>query len=229
MLNCLDMYENKTLAPIRVLLADDHPTIRAGMKARLDREEDIVVIGEATNGKEALRLARELKPNLMVLDMEMPEMTGLEVASKLKEDDLGVLVLAFSAHEDIEYINKLIEGGAAAGYLTKSESLETIVAAVRGVARGEEGWLSREVAAALMRHQRGRSHGVNKSLNQLSRREMEVLQLIAKGYNNFQIGEELFIAESTVKKHVSNIYSKLELNTRAEVTAWAWKNGLVDE
>ena len=198
------------------------------MKARLDQEEDIVVVGEATNGKEALRLARELKPHLVVLDMEMPEMTGLDVARKLKEDDEGILVLVFSAHEDVDYINQLIEGGAAAGYLTKSESLETIVAAVRGVARGEEGWLSREVAAALMRQQRGRKRGVKSALNELSRRELEVLQLIARGYNNVQIGEELFIAESTVKKHVSNIYTKLELNTRAEVTAWAWKNGLVE-
>ncbi|MEM8485994.1 MAG: response regulator transcription factor [Bacteroidota bacterium] len=222
------MYTEKAIAPIKVLLADDHPPLRAGMRARLEQEEDITVIGEASDGREALKLAKALQPHLLVLDMEMPEMTGLEVATKLQEDGEAIRVLVLSAYEDPEYITKLLESGAVAGYLTKSESLDTIVAAVRGVSKGEEGWLSREVAAALMKQRRGPSRKVDSSLQQLSRRELEVLQLIAKGFNNMQIGEELFIAESTVKKHVSNIYMKLELNTRAEVTAWAWKNGIVE-
>jgi DNA-binding NarL/FixJ family response regulator len=223
------MYTEKEIAPIKVLLADDHPPLRAGMRARLEQEADITVIGEASNGREALSLAKALQPHLLVLDMEMPEMTGLEVATKLKDDGEVIRVLVLSAYEDPEYITKLLESGAVAGYLTKSESLETIVAAVRGVSKGEEGWLSREVAAALMKQRRGPGRKVDSSLQQLSRRELEVLQLIAKGFNNMQIGEELFIAESTVKKHVSNIYMKLELNTRAEVTAWAWKNGIVKD
>ena len=222
------MQANKTFAPIRILLADDHPPLRAGMKARLEQEEDMVIVGEVGNGRDALKLARELQPNVLVLDMEMPEMTGLDVANKLKEEDSLIRVLVLSAHEDPDYIIRLVEGGAAAGYLTKQESLDTIVAAVRGVARGEEGWLSREVAAALMKQKRNRGRDIDQSLQQLSRRELEVLQLIARGFNNIQIGEELYIAESTVKKHVSNIYTKLELNSRAEVTAWAWKNGVVD-
>lgn len=222
------MQVEKTMAPIKVLLADDHPPLRAGMRARLEQEADIVVIGEAENGREALRLARELKPHLLVLDMEMPEMNGLEVARALKEEGAAIRVLVLSAYEDPEYINLIIESGAAAGYLSKSESLETIVAAVRGVSKGEDGWLSREVAAALMKQRRGKSNSkADNSLDQLSRRELEVLQLIATGFNNQQIGEDLFIAESTVKKHVSNIYTKLELNTRAEVTAWAWRNGII--
>lgn len=223
------MQVEKTMAPIKVLLADDHPPLRAGMRARLEQEADIVVIGEAENGREALRLARELKPHLLVLDMEMPEMNGLEVAKALKEEGAAIRVLVLSAYEDPEYINLIIESGAAAGYLSKSESLETIVSAVRGVSKGEDGWLSREVAAALMKGRRGKSNSkADNSLDQLSRRELEVLQLIATGFNNQQIGEDLFIAESTVKKHVSNIYTKLELNTRAEVTAWAWRNGVIN-
>ncbi len=222
------MYTEKAIAPIKVLLADDHPPLRAGMRARLEQEEDITVIGEASNGKEALSMAKALQPHLLVLDMEMPEMTGLEVARRLQDDGEVIRVLVLSAYQDAEYISKLLESGAVAGYLTKSESLETIVAAVRGVSKGEDGWLSREVGAALMKQRRGNSRQVDDSLQQLSRRELEVLQLIAKGFNNMQIGEELFIAESTVKKHVSNIYMKLELNTRAEVTAWAWKNGIVE-
>ena len=222
------MLSNKGFAPIRVLLADDHPPLRAGMKARLEVEEDITVVGEAGNGRDALFLAREHEPNVLVLDMEMPDMTGLDVANQLKEDGSLIRILVLSAHEDPEYIIRMVEGGTVAGYLTKNESLDTIVAAVRGVARGEEGWLSREVAAALMKQKRGRGQEIDESLDQLSRRELEVLQLIAQGLNNIQIGEELYIAESTVKKHVSNIYTKLELNSRAEVTAWAWKNGVID-
>ena len=223
------MLANKAPGAIKVLLVDDHPPLRAGMKARLEVEEDIVVIGEAGNGKDALALARQLDPNVLVLDMEMPDMTGLEVATKLNEEHAPIRILVLSAHEDPEYIIKMVEGGTVAGYLTKNESLDTIVAAVRGVAKGEEGWLSREVAAALMKQKRGRGKDIDHSLQQLSRRELEVLQLIAQGFNNIQIGEELYIAESTVKKHVSNIYTKLELNSRAEVTAWAWKNGVIDE
>ena len=175
------MYTEKAIAPIKVLLADDHPPLRAGMRARLEQEADITVIGEASNGREALSMAKALQPHLLVLDMEMPEMTGLEVATRLKDDGEAIRVLVLSAYEDAEYITKLLESGAVAGYLTKSESLETIVAAVRGVSKGEEGWLSREVAAALMKQRRGGSRKVDSSLEQLSRRELEVLQLHCKG------------------------------------------------
>lgn len=223
------MLTNKAPGAIRILLADDHPPLRAGMKARLEVENDMIVVGEAGNGRDALILARQLEPNVLVLDMEMPDMTGIEVATQLNEEQALIRILVLSAHEDPEYIIKMVEGGTVAGYLTKNESLDTIVAAVRGVARGEEGWLSREVAAALMKQKRGKGKEVDQSLDQLSRRELEVLQLIAQGLNNIQIGEELYIAESTVKKHVSNIYTKLDLNSRAEVTAWAWKNGVIED
>ena len=214
---------------IRVLLADDHPSLRAGIRARLEQEVDIEVIGEADNGRDALRLARSLEPQLLLLDMEMPEMSGMEVALALKEEQSSIRVLALSAHEDPEYIDKLLSSGGAAGYLTKQESLNTIVAAVRGVAQGEDGWLSREIAALLMKQRRKSAKPRNSMLEDLSRREYEVLLLIARGLNNQQIGEELFIAESTVKKHVSNIYSKLGVTTRAEAASWAWQQGLLDK
>ena len=149
------MLTDKVLSPIKVLLADDHPPLRAGMRARLEQEDDITVVGEAGDGKEALRMAKSLQPHLLVLDM--PEMTGLEVATRLKDEESAIRVLVLSAYEDAEYITKLLESGAVAGYLTKSESLDTIVAAVRGVSKGEDGWLSREVAATLMKQRRGPS------------------------------------------------------------------------
>ena len=215
------------MTTIRVALADDHPSLRAGIRARLEREKDIEVVGEASTGEEALRLATDLKPHVLLLDMEMPDISGVEVAKRLKASEAPVRILALSAHDNEEYILKLLDSGAA-GYLTKHEPLETIVAAVRGVARGEDGWLSRDVAAALMHHRRSRLDLEEDPLRVLSEREREVLYHIAKGESNQQIGDHLFITESTVKKHVNNIYFKLEVGSRAEAVAWAWKHGVVE-
>jgi len=211
---------------IRVLLADDHPPIRAGIRTRLMKEPDIQVVGEATNGEEALRQALERNPDVLLLDMDMPGISGVEVARRLLEQEAPVRILALSAHDNPHYISKLMEYGAV-GYLTKDESLENIVAAVKGVGRGEEGWLSRRAASALMKLQRSRKQQTDDPVALLSEREREVLRLLGDGYDNTQIGETLYISESTVKKHISNIYAKLELTSRAEAVSWAWKQGLI--
>ena len=214
------------MQPIRVLLVDDHPSLRAGLRSRLEQEEDITVVGEAGTGEEALRLARQRSPNVIVLDMEMPGLSGVEVARRLREAELPVRVLALSAHDSQDYIVKVLDSGAS-GYLTKQEPLETIISAIRGVAKGEEGWLSRDVAAALMRQRRSKLQEADNPASLLSEREREVLILLARGQNNQQIANGLFISESTVKKHVNNIYFKLETATRAEAVAWAWQHGLI--
>lgn len=215
------------MTSIRVALADDHPSLRAGIRARLEREEDIEVVGEAGTGEDALTLVTEMKPHVLLLDMEMPDLSGVEVARRLKAGEVPVRILALSAHDDEEYILKLLDSGAA-GYLTKHEPLETIVSAVRGVARGEDGWLSRDVAAALMRNRRSRRDLEEDPVRMLSEREREVMYHLARGESNQQIGEQLFISENTVKKHVNNIYFKLEVSSRAEAVAWAWTHGLVE-
>jgi DNA-binding NarL/FixJ family response regulator len=214
------------MLPIRVLLADDHPSLRAGIRARLEKESDIIVVGEAGTGAEALKLAEQVGPHVLLLDMQMPDLSGVEVARRLRESSSPVRVLVLSAHHDEQYVVKLLDCGVA-GYLTKQEPLETIVSAVRGVAAGEEGWLSRDAAAALMKQRRTHSIQLDDPLGLLSDREQEVLRLVADGKNNHEIGGALFISESTVKKHVNNIYAKLEIRTRAEAAAWAWKHGLV--
>ena len=214
------------MAPIRVLLADDHPTLRAGLRARLEKDADIQIAGEAATGEEALRLCRELIPHVLVLDMQMPDVSGLEVARRLKQGEVPVRILALSAHDNEEFVVKMLDSGAS-GYLTKQEPLETIVAAVKGVARGEEGWMSRDASAALMRHRRMRKDAAEDPAALLSQREREVMMLLARGTTNQQIADELSISESTVKKHVNNIYFKLEVGSRAEAVAWAWENGLV--
>ncbi len=136
------------MAPIRVVLADDHIVVRIGIRNLLNRSKDIQVVGEADNGIEAIRLVNDLNPDLLLLDMEMPELDGVEVARRLRAEKSPVRILALSAYNDKQYIQSMLEQGAA-GYLTKDEAPGTIVDAVRGVANGERGWFSRKVAARL--------------------------------------------------------------------------------
>ncbi len=134
--------------PITVVLADDHVVVRIGIKNLLSHSDDISVIGEASNGLEAIEKVNELKPDLLLLDMEMPELDGVEVARQLRDTHSETRILALSAYNDKQYILSMLEQGAA-GYLTKDEAPGTIVEAVRGVANGERGWLSRKAAARL--------------------------------------------------------------------------------
>jgi DNA-binding NarL/FixJ family response regulator len=135
------------MRPIRVALADDHQVVRIGVRSMLEKALDIVVVGEASDGAEALRLVAELAPDILLLDVEMPGMSGVEVARRLQASGSPVRVLALSAYDDAQYIAGLLASGAA-GYLTKDEAIELIVDAVRGVARGERGWLSTRVRSS---------------------------------------------------------------------------------
>lgn len=136
------------MAPIRVILADDHVVVRIGIRNLLSRSPDISVIGEASNGVEAIQLVNELTPDVLLLDMEMPELDGVEVARRLRTAKSSVKILALSAYNDKQYILSMFDQGAS-GYLTKDEAPEKIIEAVRGVANGEQGWMSRKVAARL--------------------------------------------------------------------------------
>ncbi|MDQ3855113.1 MAG: response regulator transcription factor [Chloroflexota bacterium] len=207
---------------IRVLLADDHPVVRGGIKALLEVAEDIAVVGEASDGAEALRLAREMQPDVLVLDMELPEMSGAEVAERLAGSAHPVRVLALSAYDRENYITETLEAGAA-GYLTKDEAPGHIVEAVRGVARGQDGWVSRRVAAKMIQRAKVRSRNQTPAQSALSPREQEVLELLAGGIPNPEIASTLFISEGTVRNHVTSIYNKLGARTRAEAVAKAWQ------
>jgi DNA-binding NarL/FixJ family response regulator len=221
------MHPTRGLSPtIRVVLADDHPSLREGIKARLRAEPDVAVVAEAATGPDALRAVLDLVPDVVLLDMDMPGMSGLEVARQLAAEQSPARILVLSAHHNEEYVARLLDYGAA-GYLTKSEPLETIVAAIRGVAAGEEGWLSRSVAASLIKSRRSRVPDSDDPIGLLSEREREVLEYLARGHGNQEIAEVLSISESTVKKHVNNIYFKLELSSRAELVAWCWQHRIV--
>jgi DNA-binding NarL/FixJ family response regulator len=210
-------------SPIRIVLADDHPVVRSGIRTMLEKAADFVVVGEASNGLDALALVEQLAPDVLLLDMEMPGMAGLDVARRLHTNGSPVRVLALSAHDDEQYIFGLLDHGAS-GYLTKDEAPSTIIEAIRGVAHGEDGWISRRVAGKLVQRKRMTLEAATAAL---SDRERDVLRLMGHGYDNIHIAETLFISEGTVKNHVTHIYSKLNLRTRAEAVAWAWQHGLI--
>lgn len=209
----------------RVILADDHPVIRTGIRSLLERAPDIQVIAEAASGDEALHLVQTLDADVLVLDMEMPGANGVEVARQIRAAGLRVRVLVLSAYAHDEMIAEILTQGAA-GYLVKEEAPDHIVNAVRGVARGEEGWLSRRVTATVIRQQ-APSKPAARTPQTLSTREREVLELVALGCDNQRVAEVLNICDGTVKNHITNIYGKLQVRTRAEAVAWAWHHQIV--
>ncbi len=206
---------------ISVVLADDHPVTRAGIKRFLVNAVDIDVVGEASTGEEALKLVEELSPDVLLLDMELPDLKGVTVAKRLKESNSPVHILALSTYNNKQYIFGLLSIGAA-GYLTKEEVPETIVEAVRGVARGEQGWVSRKVAAVM-------STWAQDDVSQpsdLTDREMQVLRGVVDGKTNQEIGLDLGISQKTVEKHLESVYSKMKVASRVEAAVMAVRQGL---
>lgn len=210
------------MAKIQIVLADDHPVVRSGIRNLLESQHDIAVVGETSNGTDVLDLIRELEPDIVILDMQMPGLTGVEVARQLKAARSSVRVLALSAHDDIQYIRNLLANGAS-GYLMKEEAADTIVEAVRGIARGENGWLSRRVAAQMSDWTMNDTPGKHR----LTEREMDVLALIVEGLSNQEIGRRLSISEKTVEKHTGSIFSKLNVTSRVEAAVLAVQEGLI--
>lgn len=207
---------------IKVILADDHPVARAGIRKFLEKEADIQVVGEASSGEEALKLVKELEPDVLLLDMEMPGIKGVEVAREIKAQHLPVRILALSTYDNKQYILGLLSSGAA-GYLVKEEVPEIIIDAVRGVARGEHGWVSRRIAANLTHWMQfdGSESG------NLTDREVEVLRQLVLGKTNQEIAVVLGISYKTVEKHIDSIYSKLGVASRVEAAVTAVQNKLV--
>ncbi len=207
---------------IRVVLVDDHPVVRRGLRGLLEKDEGITIVGEASTGREALKLTYELQPDILILDMELPDIKGTEVAERLQESHSPVKVLALSAHDDIIYIRELLEAGAS-GYLMKDEAQGTILEAIHGVANGEQGWVSRRIAAQMATWMRNESSGGDS----LTGREMEILRLVVEGRTNQYIAHSLGISEKTVEKYLGEIFGKLNVASRVEAAVYAVRNGLV--
>jgi len=205
---------------IRVLLADDHPVVRAGIRAELDGAGGIEVVGEASSGDEALRLVEDLHPDVLVLDVVMPGMDGVKATRVLRKSHPDLCILALSAYDENECVFGILKAGAS-GYVLKEEALETIVKAIRIACRGET-WLSPKVAEKVKRRAIGEKEEVP-----LTKRELEVLRLIAKGWSNREIAKELFISKRTVRFHVGNILGKFGVGSRTEAVVEGVKRGWV--
>jgi len=206
---------------ISVVIADDHPVARKGACNLLSKAEDIEVVGEASDGLEVLHLVETLTPDVLLLDMEMPGLTGTEVARHLQAANSPVRILALSAHDEKEYIQGLLTCGAA-GYLTKDEIPQNIVEAVRGVAYGQQGWVSRCIAALMMTWSQEETKETA-----LTKRELAVLKLVVEGKTNQEIGIGLGISEKTVEKNLDGVFSKLQVRSRVEAAVLAVREALV--
>ncbi|HMN61951.1 MAG TPA: response regulator transcription factor [Anaerolinea sp.] len=210
------------MSPIRVVLVDDHPVVRSGIRGLLEKAVDIDLVGEASNGEEGLRLVAETQPDVLLLDMELPDIPGIQVARLVQQFHPIVKILALSAHDDSVYVRELLESGAA-GYLMKEEAPEVIEDAVRGVAHGEQGWVSRRIAAQMASWIQAGDSGKQK----LTVREQEVLRRVVEGKTNQAIALELNISEKTVEKYLGSIFVKLEGSSRVEAAVLAVREGLV--
>ncbi len=180
---------------IRVVLADDHAFIRIGIRNILQKTPDIKVVGEASNGQQAVMLVEELQPDILLLDMEMPNKNGIEVARKLRETGSKTSILALSAHEDKHFILGMLANGAS-GYLTKEEVPDIVIRAVRGIADGERGWVSRKIAARIALW----INGENPNRINMNSQEKEMMHMIAAGKPNDEIGKEIGKSPEAVEK-----------------------------
>jgi two-component system, NarL family, response regulator NreC len=212
---------------IKILLCDDHAVVRMGLKLLLNNNEDIEVVGEASEGEEAIKLAQELQPNVVIMDLSMPHgKDGLTATSELKKLMPEVAILILTMHDDEEYLFRAIKEGAS-GCILKSAPQEELLGAIRSVSNGNA-YLHPSATKRLMEEYIGSvKQGNTDIFNLLSDREKEVLTLIAKGFSNKEIAEKLIISVKTVETHKSNLMEKLQMKSRPELVAFALKKGLL--
>ena len=210
---------------IRVLIADDHTIVRSGVRLLLEAEDDIRIVGEALDGNEALAMTETLQPDVVLMDIAMPGMDGLEATRKLKDRWPDVQVLVLTMHRSDEYFFEMLKNGAS-GYVLKGADPTELIKAVRVVGQGEV-FLYPTMAQKLLKDYLGRVGRADEEDPKLSPREKEILRLLAEGYSNREIAESLVISPSTVYTHRGNLMNKLGLNNRRELIQYAQKRGFL--
>jgi DNA-binding NarL/FixJ family response regulator len=213
----------------RILIADDQALVRGGLRMILDAQPDLEVVGEAIDGRDALRQARELSPDLVLMDVRMPELDGLETTRRLLARDPSQKVLVLTTFDLDHYVYEAIRAGAS-GFLLKSAPPQQLIAGIRTVMAGDA-LLAPEITRRLLDRfvaRPPRPTGIPPAFADLSERELEILRLIAGGRSNAEIAVDLFISEATVKTHVTHILTKLRLRDRVQAVALAYRTGLMD-
>jgi DNA-binding NarL/FixJ family response regulator len=213
------------MSPIRVLIADDHPLFRDGMHGLLDSVEETEVVGEAADGEEAVALARELRPDVVLMDLNMPGMNGIAATREVLDNDPNVGVLVVTMLEDDDSVFAAMRAGAL-GYLLKGADQEEVLRAIRAVANGEAIFGPGIARRVMNLFSEPRTTSPPQAFPELSDREREILTLVAKGRNNAEIAAELFLSRKTVQNHVSNIFRKLQVADRAQAVIRAREAGL---
>ena len=214
---------------IRVLIADDQAMVRAGFRMILEMQNDMEVVGEAADGAETIVAVKKLKPDIVLMDIQMPGIDGLEATRRIVEihDDVLTKVLILTTFERDDYISEALRAGAC-GFLLKNATPEDLVAGIRVVAEGNAllaPSVTRRVIAKFV--QRPQPRDYSDHLNKLTTREIDVMKLIARGKTNAEIAQDLFIGEATVRTHVSNLLSKLDLRDRVQIVAFAYESGII--
>jgi two-component system response regulator NreC len=213
--------------PVRILIADDHGVLRAGLRALLNAEPDLQVVGEAGDGWEALRLAAELQPDLMLMDISMPGLDGLEATRLLRRRHPRLRILLLTLHEEEDLVREAIEAGAS-GYIVKRAAESELLGAVRAVAAGHMYVHPSMTRAFVGQHGRPpRDEEGSSEVTSLTPRETEVLELVAAGYTNRQVADRLGIGQRTVETHRANLMAKLNLRSRAALVRYAVDHGLL--
>jgi two-component system, NarL family, response regulator LiaR len=227
--NQLSYNLNRMETPIRILLADDHVMLRQGTAELLRREPGIEIVGEASNGEEAVALARQIQPDIVVMDVRMPVLSGVEATRIIRESLPDVQVLVLTAHDDDQYIFSLLQAGAS-GYLLKTSPVSDLIKAIRQVQAGEsplEPSIARKVVVRMSKPVTADVSAVKEDepVEALTPRELEVLQLLAQGLNNRAIAEVLFISDRTVQAHLTSIFAKTQVSSRLEAVLKAIRRG----
>jgi two-component system response regulator NreC len=213
---------------IRLLLVDDHAVVRSGLRMLLMSEEDMEIVGEAGNAAEALEAARLLKPDVVLMDIGLPDMSGIEATREIRKLHPDVAVVALTIHEDEEYFFKMLDAGAR-GYVPKRAAPEELITAIRAAAV-DEVYIYPSLAKLLVRDYLSQDRSVEQStaLDNLTDREQEVLTFLAEGKSNDEIAEALVISPKTVARHRENIMHKLNLHSRAELVRYAIRKGIIE-